>query len=560
MMKMIPSSPHGTRSMAEKKVFDRLRTAFSGDKKEHFSGYHSMNLTNHVHKRFGEIDFLVCGPPGIFVLEVKGGRVACRQGNWFYTNRYGLNTCSVEGPFKQAQSALHGLMSKLASHFPALFLSQFTIGYGIIFPDCKFDRTGAEWNHDIILDQRGFNNIEGWLIKLFKYWQEKRNASPKTLPETFLKTTDDKALNRLKAYLRPEFETVESLFSQIGRISVHVAKLTEDQMKFLDVIDANPRVLCSGGAGTGKTLLAMELARRWASKTKKVLMPCGSPWLKRYLETRFTIPGLTLTLVESLEVEALRAGVNHFDAMIVDEGQDIFNKSSLNRIGSLLRGGLERGQWCIFHDINNQSGLVKVAEQDAVDYLEGLNPAKVPLYSNCRNTFNILTKVKQTLGADMGVRGSGQGPEVRETTVFSRKESVSILEREVSEIIHSGNIALGSITILSSLPYMDSSAALLPEKLTRQITILDEYSMRNFPPENISFARIYQFKGLENEVIIIVDLPAPEYSKDSLSSHYVSMSRPRTLLSIIFCNGVVHDDRQFIVNTTSFSEYIPKKP
>lgn len=524
-MKMIPSSPHGTSSMAEKRVFDRLGNIFNSDADIQLTAYHSLNLTNHKYKRFGEIDFLICGRPGLFVLEVKGGNVGCQKGVWYYTNRYGVTNHSVEGPFKQAESGLHGLMSKLTSHFSDSILTQMTMGYGVLFPDCEWTQNGAEWDNHIWIDSRSFNNLEDWLKNLFKYWEEKQKHG---------KCPDDIVINKLNDYLRPEFEIVETLFGQIGNVCDQVAKLTRDQMAFVDIIDANNKALCSGGAGTGKTLLAMELARRWTFQNKKVVMPCGSKWLKRYLETRFTIPGLTVTLIDALEIDAQRAGVDKFDAMIVDEGQDIFQISSLKQMDRFLRGGLRQGRWCIFHDTNNQSDILNKPEPKAIDFLENFQPVKIPLNTNCRNTLNIINKVKDSLGADMGITGAGEGPEIREKKAFSKDNGVKILKEELLEIIEFGNIPYNSITILSLFPYQDSLAYLLPPELKRQIHVLDEFSMRNFPPQKISFAQIFQFKGLENEAIIIIDLPLPDLSKGNYSRHYISMSRPRAVLSIIF--------------------------
>ena len=162
-----------------------------------------------------------------------------------------------------------------------------------------------------------------------------------------------------------------SLFERIA--------LTRDQMAFVDIMDANNRALCSGGAGTGKTLLAMELAKRWTCQNKRVVMPCGSRWLKRYLETRFTIPGLTVTHIDALEVDAQRAGVAQFDAMIVDEGQDIFHHSRLKQMDRFLKGGLKQGQWCIFHDTNNQSDILNMPDPKAIEFLENFHPVKIPL-------------------------------------------------------------------------------------------------------------------------------------------------------------------------------------
>jgi superfamily I DNA/RNA helicase len=70
--------------------------------------------------------------------------------------------------------------------------------------------------------------------------------------------------------------------------------------------------------------------------------------------------------------------------------------------------------------------------------------------------------------------------------------------------------------------------------LREQICVLDEFAMRSFPPLKISFAQIHQFKGLENDVVILVDVAPPDRLKKEGSIHYIAMSRPRSLLSMIF--------------------------
>jgi hypothetical protein len=73
-MQMIPATPHfDTQSRAELVVFDRLKAAFARDDGLRLTAFHSLNLTHHAYKRFGEIDFVIVGRPGILVLEVKGG-------------------------------------------------------------------------------------------------------------------------------------------------------------------------------------------------------------------------------------------------------------------------------------------------------------------------------------------------------------------------------------------------------------------------------------------------------------------------------------------------------
>ena len=131
-MQMIPNQPYATQSRAEMRVFDQLRHAFSTGDKSGWFALHSLNLPRHEYKRFGEIDFVVCGPGGLFVLEVKGGGVACHDGIWQTTNRYGETNRLKESPFRQAEEALHGLRNKLQG----TSVSEFVLGYGVVVPDC----------------------------------------------------------------------------------------------------------------------------------------------------------------------------------------------------------------------------------------------------------------------------------------------------------------------------------------------------------------------------------------------------------------------------------------
>ncbi len=172
-MRMIPSTPHRTESRAELRIFDRLKAAFADDVDLRLTAFHSLNLTCHRYKRFGEIDFLLVGRPGIFVLEVKGGGISCRGGVWYTSNRSGDKMQPRESPFVQAESALHGLCEKLRASLPASVWSDFTVGYGVIFPDSDWDLAGAEWDEAMLADARTSRNIEGWLSRLFRHWHQR---------------------------------------------------------------------------------------------------------------------------------------------------------------------------------------------------------------------------------------------------------------------------------------------------------------------------------------------------------------------------------------------------
>ncbi|MCX6877311.1 MAG: NERD domain-containing protein/DEAD/DEAH box helicase [Verrucomicrobia bacterium] len=521
---MIPSTPRHTGSRAERRVFDRLREAFTDDPECSPVAFHSLNLTRHAYKRFGEIDFLLCGPAGIFVLEVKGGGIACCAGEWQTTDRSSTDTMLNESPFKQAETALHALERRLESEFPTL-ARRFIVGYGVLFPDCKFDVRGSEWEPAMVGDERALRDIQGWLASLFRFWKGK--STSRIHP-------DAAELKKLRQFFRPDFEVAVPLHVEIAEIEERVVSLTADQMLALDIIEANPRVLCEGGAGTGKTFLAMELARRWAGAGKQVALVCRSPWLRHYLDARFQIPGVSTALPEGLATAARRGGVRKFDALIADEGQDLFEMPILDLLDGSIVGGWTAGHWCIFHDVNNQSGIFGAVDPDAIGYLDSLSATHIPLKTNCRNTRVILEMVKSRLGADMGVRGSGEGPIVRELHASSQEDAAQILREELRQLIDIGGLGAGNVTILSPRPFAESAASLLPSGLRESVCVLDEFSIRSFPPRSVSFAEIRAFKGLENEAVILIDLSRSETSPDYVGLCYVGMSRPRASLSIVW--------------------------
>ena len=523
-MRMVPSSPYATGSQAEKRIFDRLRRAFD----DRYVACHSLKPTRHPSKRFPEIDFVICGPEGLYVLEVKGGRVACRDGVWEYRDRFDQVARRRESPFRQAETALHGLMDALRAELPAGVVDRVVTGYGVVFPDCEWRVQGAEWAPELVADKWCSRDMEEWLRGLFVHWGTRGTCGSRL---------DDDALRRIQEYLRPQVDAATDedavpLSNQVEDVGRRIARLTDDQMRMADVAEANPRVLCAGGAGTGKTFLAERLAQRWAEAGLQVALVCRSPWLRHFLSSRLSMPGLTVSLIDGVRLDCRRAGLQRFDALIVDEGQDLFEMRCIETLDSVLAGGLVAGRWCWFHDLNNQSLTLRF-ERRARDYLESLEPVRMPLRINCRNTRVILEWIQDTLDADLGVQGAGAGPEVRRQTATDRQASAVWLVREIDDLVIAGGLAPGSVTVLSPFDLAESSIALLPSDAARRVRRLDEYSMREIPGDKVGFARIEEFKGLENEAIVVVDLPAPDGGDRNTAEHYVAMSRARSVLSLI---------------------------
>jgi len=102
MAKLLPPYVDKTcKSSGERMIFDMLKKdSFTKD----WIVLHSLNLSQHTKRLYGEIDFLLLIPyAGIFVMEVKGGDVRCKDGEWEFIDRYG-NVNKNKSPFSQAMA------------------------------------------------------------------------------------------------------------------------------------------------------------------------------------------------------------------------------------------------------------------------------------------------------------------------------------------------------------------------------------------------------------------------------------------------------------------------
>jgi hypothetical protein len=517
---MIPTSPGPTPSNAERKVFRALQGAGC---LEGATCLHSLGLPRHAYKNCCELDFVIVGPDGLYALEVKGGGVSRNdRGEWVMTNRRGERHVHHEGPFRQVQGNFYALLERLKSRIPADLLARIPKGWGVVFPDCSFNVASVEWDDATVADQRRMGQFSLWLENLVRYHQRKHGArGPQQVSADMVKTISN--------LLRPSFELVPSLAGALGTAEIALEDLTEDQCHAVDTMTANPRVLCRGGAGTGKTFLAIEMARRALANEQRTILCCSSPWLRHYLDARLQHPKFDVVAIQHARKK--RGQLESADQLIVDEGQDLVNFDDLDILDKLVDGGLANGNWCVFADSNNQAGLVGHWDQTALEYLVSMGITQVPLKRNCRNTRPIVEEVGRLTGCDMGIQEQGEGPLV-ETLRLGGDELPEKALSDTLRALQSDGVLASQITILSPKPWGESCASRLSGHVARDIVQLDEFSLRSFPPKHVSFARIQDFKGLENTAIILVDLDDSHLDKASPELIYVGMSRARAYLRL----------------------------
>jgi hypothetical protein len=508
-------------SDAEKKVFRLLKLV----EVEDCFALHSLNLSEHDYKVCGEIDFLIVGPPGFFVLEVKGGRIARRDGVWTFTDRYGEGRRRAEGPFDQSQSAAFALLKRLKTLVPAGSLPRLVFGWGVVFPDQEFGERTVEWAPEMVIDEddcRTAVGLESALRRLIRYWTAKADGARRLQPDE---------VELLRGVLRPDFELVPSLRLRGEQLDLAHKSLTEAQYKVLDLVEENERILCAGGAGTGKTFLAAEVARRESAAGRKVLVTCKSSILARFLAEQ---PGLAGGNCTTLDLPLASSRTDRYDSVVIDEAQDLMNADDLAGVDGLLNGGLEAGRWRMFYDSNHQTGILGEFDPAAFALLAETGPARLHLPDNCRNTRDIVTQVQLVTGADVGVSTAGAGVPVGYEFWATDQEESDKLAAHLLRLFEDG-VEPQHVTVLSPVRFEESCVRLLPGPLRTKLRALDAQSVVR-PVKGIGFAAVRDFKGLENRFVCVVDLRHLDDTVEALNTLYVAMTRPRAGLWLAVSN------------------------
>lgn len=506
-MKMLPADlgPESVTS-SEQRVFDALRrSALAG------TALHSLNLPEHQYKLTGELDFVVVLDELILVVEVKGGQVSRRGGVWTYSDRAGHHRTSREGPFLQVESGMYALRNRLRQRLGVVG-DDLAFGFLVVTTDVDIPSSTAEWAEETYCGRGAFTrDFDNVLARAAAYW---RGRQPDKVPIS--RDVHAKLIHEL----RPDFDRSPLLDARADVLELAYVRLTDEQFDRLDVFSDAPRVICGGGAGTGKTFLAMEFARRQRALGRSVIYTCRSEVLAAYVKGLLRGAGVEVRVSSDLPDKV------RFDVLVVDEAQDLMNLESVDRLEQLVHGGWKDGNWILFMDQNRQAHLYGDYDAEVLDYMRSFSPAPARLRHNCRNTQNVAFNTRAITGADMGVASAGAGPEVQTLPIADEAEEAARLQEHLRRL-REHEVRPEQITIVSLRGDWETSAARsLREVRKGQLKRLDVSNAALFPGNSMTWASAVDIKGLENRFVCVIDIDELETDED-IDLLYVALSRPR---------------------------------
>lgn len=490
----------------------------------------------------GEADFVIIHRTrGLFVLEVKGGRIAreASSGKWTSTDRHGV-AHSIHDPAGQARRNKYALRQKIWS-LPGWGKRQLRYGHAVMFPHCEeesFD-LGPDIPNDIVLYSNHLEKIDQRIEKLVDYWTTNESMKGPGM--------DGEAANRITAMLAPKIELKRTLSARIREDEAEVLRLTRQQSNLLQSLKENRRVAISGGAGTGKTMLAIEKAKDLADEGYTTLLTCFNRPLAEELQRILSdVENLTVdTFHGYCEGMANRANIElqdvatdpaayfselpgaleralevlpeeRFDAIVVDEGQD-FHADWLTRLEFSMRNpGVDI--LYVFYDANQRIYGREFAIPEGMFAFQ--------LTQNLRNTKSIHEfALPYYRGSDYTAIGpSGQSVEL--IAADTQKDVREELRMAIHRLVQKEKVNLEDIVVLTGRA--------LERSMVKDWDRLGNARLGKMVAEGhdeVLCESVWRFKGLERPVVILIDFAGAMKRDETI--FYIAATRARDHLIII---------------------------
>ena len=472
----------------------------------------------------GEIDFVLLHPDhGLVVVEVKGGGISVEGGQWFSSGRGGRHP--IKDPFDQATSAKHTLVRYLRSTDSKLPFIPAT--HAVAFPDVpRADRLGPNAPRELTLLRPDLRDIHESIKRVIQHADLSAQLS-------------EDHIDRITALLAPTTHVRRLLADDVADAGARLIHLTNEQFRYLDFCRRQRRAVIVGGAGTGKTVLAVERARRLAIDGFRVLLTCFNRPLADFLRAelrgvaqvvvynfaslgRFLIgragmefpddpdPEWWDDTLPAMVVEAAEAADFAVDAVVIDEGQD-FPPSWFTALQMLLTDP-DHGPMYVFADSHQSI------------YRDGWEPPfpaePFELNVNCRNTRPIAELVASVFADELADRGvDGPPPRLITSSELGPASKVTGL---IKEWIASEGLRPDQIAVICQ------HRATVNELRGQRV---GDHVLTPLGGDGITCETIHRFKGLEADAVVVV-LDSIETEQERMLA-YVGMSRARSLLAVV---------------------------
>ncbi|HEX8973800.1 NERD domain-containing protein [Oryzihumus sp.] len=498
----------------------------------------NLRLTDHTKDHEADLVVLMPGA-GVVVVEVKGGSVHHDGHSWQQTAR---GETRVIDPVRQVRDTQYALRRYVESdpRWKGSSRGRVRWGHAVVVPWSDVDEDFAlpdcpRWS---IHGKGDMDDLAGRL------WDVPRQQ------EVSCRVPDEEDCALVAEILRGRHLPQYSVVAEADERESRAQRLTLEQAQLLQVTRLLPRVEVRGGAGSGKTVLALEQARQLTcggrgQKPQRVALVCYSrglaAWFQRVVEgwPRKQRPAFVGTFHQlgrswgapdgsrdnsefweselPRQMAELARGLpdgRRFDAVIVDESQD-FAESWWAPILGCLRDE-ERGGIYAYTDEN----------QRIFARFGGPPVPLVPLVldHNLRNTRQIGEAFNPLAPMRMRLLG-GNGPDVTFVAAAGQEEAVDRSDEQVEALLDEGwrprDVAL-LVTGHRHPVQIDRGADEDPESYWRSF----------WEDDDVFYGHVLGCKGLERRAVVLCVNHERVRPRDT-ERLYVGLSRATDRLVVV---------------------------
>jgi hypothetical protein len=217
-----------------------------------------------------------------------------------------------------------------------------------------------------------------------------------------------------------------------------------------------------------------------------------------------------------------------FEALILDEAQDLLFSGALDLFDVLLAAGFEDGTWRVFLD--HKQNVFSAVDLEQLRRVEDHAVTQHDLVDNCRNTPEIATVTALLAAVTLDEPLARDGPEVELRFVQDRRSEWEHVAALLSKWAREG-IAPKEVVVLGDGPDPPN------ELLAALDTIVPPpVGLRERDGRSPVWCAVEDFKGLESTAAIVTAVSTLE-TTEALRRVYVACSRARTLLGVFIAES-----------------------
>ena len=298
MAKMFPDIPKEIQAGSQEDIIFESLKKLSDD----YYVFHSFKIvktiTNTLYE--SETDFVIFNAAkGILCIEAKGGSgIMYRNGAWYYGSGIKMHG---DGPYAQADRnkwKLFGYIQEQNSLIASSILDHCKFLHAVWFPNISKAQLNsvkipAEGDKKITLLRETLDCIQEDINAIFDI--ELPNGVQTNLSQREIQYILDNVLS-------PSFNLVPSMQIDIENRKRAFNRLLEEQANLLNYLEEQNNAVINGVAGTGKTMIALEKARRHADNGEKVLFLCFNNKLKDFISENYPYENVAFILLMVLHV------------------------------------------------------------------------------------------------------------------------------------------------------------------------------------------------------------------------------------------------------------------